>query len=482
MNKTRHIFRILAAALTLSGILSCASRGEAPLEIRSEAELAGLTVSCTSGNYYERSLSKRGDLTVFACNSDADAIQAVRQGRADVFVTDEVVMTESAMDRLGLKMALRGEDIFDVAFAMQKGDTALEESMNAFLGEAPLEGIVEHWLKGTPDPAWNPEREDSGKAPLRCIVCMNMEPVCFMGDGGEWMGLEPDILKRFCRETGRSLKFSFQDLGSAIMALESGQADIVASSLFVTEERKNFVDFSEPYYQCHPAYFVKESAGKGGNGLWSRIKMSLVTESRWKLITGGLLETIKITLLSILFGTLLGAGVCAAKRSRRKWLRDSASLYGMFIQGIPTLVLLLIMFYVVFSGSGIGASAVAVVTFALCFASASGNIFDTSISSVHKGQTEAGLSLGFTPLQTFTGIVLPQALKKGLPLYRGECVSLLKSTSIVGYIAIQDLTRASDLIRSRTFDALIPLLIVTAIYFLLAWLIRLSLNLLLPKE
>ena len=80
------------------------------------------------------------------------------------------------------------------------------------------------------------------------------------------------------------------------------------------------------------------------------------------------------------------------------------------------------------------------------------------------------------------GIVFPQALRKGLPLYSGECVSLLKSTSIVGYIAIQDLTRASDLIRSRTFDALVPLLVVTILYFVLAWLLRLLLNLFLTKK
>ena len=140
------------------------------------------------------------------------------------------------------------------------------------------------------------------------------------------------------------------------------------------------------------------------------------------------------------------------------------------------------MFYVVFAGSGLSGSLVAIVTFALCFASSAGSIFDTSISSVPRGQTEAGLSLGFTPLKTFAGIVFPQAMKKGLPLYAGECVSLLKNTSIVGYIAVQDLTRASDLIRSRTFDALIPLIVVTVLYFVLAWLIRRLLTLFLRKK
>jgi polar amino acid transport system substrate-binding protein len=169
-------------------------------------------------------------------------------------------------------------------------------------------------------------------------------------------------------------------------------------------------------------------------------------------------------------------------RSRRSWVRKAAGIYGAFIQGIPTLVLLLIMFYVVFANAGLSGTFVAIVTFALCFAWSSGSIFDSAISSVPAGQTEAGLSLGFTPLRTFTGIVFPQALKNGLPLYAGECVALLKSTSIVGYIAIMDLTRASDLIRSRTFDAFIPLLIVTVAYFVLAWLLRLLLNLFLSKK
>ena len=172
----------------------------------------------------------------------------------------------------------------------------------------------------------------------------------------------------------------------------------------------------------------------------------------------------------------------SCRRSSRKWLRSLAGLYGDFINGMPTLVLLLIMFYVIFAQTGLDASTVAIITFALCFASSAGSIFDTAISSVPVGQTEAGLSLGFTPFKTFTGIVFPQALQKGLSLYTGECVSLLKSTSIVGYIAIQDLTRASDLIRSRTFDALVPLLVVTILYFALAWVIRFVLNLFLKKK
>jgi polar amino acid transport system substrate-binding protein len=150
--------------------------------------------------------------------------------------------------------------------------------------------------------------------------------------------------------------------------------------------------------------------------------------------------------------------------------------------GIPELVLLLIMFYVVFPKTGLPSDMVAIITFALFFASGASDIYKTSLDAIPYGQTEAGLALGFTRTQTFFHIVLPQAVRRGLPLYKGQCVSLLKGTSIVGYIAIRDLTRAGDIIRSRTFDAVVPLLVITVIYFVLVWLIGLLIQLATPKK
>ena len=117
------------------------------------------------------------------------------------------------------------------------------------------------------------------------------------------------------------------------------------------------------------------------------------------------------------------------------------------------------------------ATMVAVSAFALNFAAYVSEMFRSAISSVGNGQREAGLAIGFTPWQTFVYIIAPQAVRNVLPVYKGEAISLVKNTSIVGYIAINDLTRASDMIRNRTFDAFFPLLVVTVLYFLLAWLI-----------
>jgi polar amino acid transport system substrate-binding protein len=95
---------------------------------------------------------------------------------------------------------------------------------------------------------------------------------------------------------------------------------------------------------------------------------------------------------------------------------------------------------------------------------------------VDKGQTEAGIAIGFTKIKTFAYIIMPQAAQRILPVYKGEVISLVKMTSIVGYIAVQDLTKASDIIRSRTFDAFFPLIMVAVLYFIIAWLLMILLG------
>ena len=109
--------------------------------------------------------------------------------------------------------------------------------------------------------------------------------------------------------------------------------------------------------------------------------------------------------------------------------------------------------------------------FSMVFAAYVCEMFRSSILALGKGQVEAGIALGFTPMQTFFYIIAPQAIRNVMPVYKGEAVSLFKSTSIVGYIAIVDLTKASDLVRSRTFDAFFPLIVIAIIYFVLAWLL-----------
>ena len=209
---------------------------------------------------------------------------------------------------------------------------------------------------------------------------------------------------------------------------------------------------------------------------------NLITEDRYRMILDGLQVTLLITFCAAIFGTLLGGLVCWMRMSRRKWVSTTAKVYIDIMRGTPVLVLLMLMYYVVMAPVNATGIVVAIVTFALNMAAYVSEMLRTAIEGIDRGQTEAGLALGYTRRQTFFKIVLPQVVKAVMPVYQGEVISLLKGTSIVGYIAVADMTRASDLIRSRTFDAFFPLIVTAIIYFIMAWLIGLLLTSLVQRK
>ena len=209
---------------------------------------------------------------------------------------------------------------------------------------------------------------------------------------------------------------------------------------------------------------------------------NLIVEDRYRMILDGLQVTLLITLFAAVLGTILGGLVCWMRMSRRRWLQQVARVYIDLMRGTPVLVLLMLMYYVVMAPVDATGIVVAIVTFAMNTAAYISEMLRTTIQGIDRGQTEAGLALGFTPRQTFLKIVLPQVVRAVMPVYQGEIISLLKGTSIVGYIAVADMTRASDLIRSRTFDAFFPLIVTAIIYFLVAWLIGMLLQSLVQRQ
>ena len=218
------------------------------------------------------------------------------------------------------------------------------------------------------------------------------------------------------------------------------------------------------------------------NSIINSFHNNLIAENRYDMILDGLQETLIITLCATILGTLLGGLVCWVRMNRQPWLRKVAKVYIDLMRGTPVLVLLMLMYYVVMAPMDATGIVVAIITFSMNAAAYISEMLRTTIQSIDRGQTEAGLALGFTKRQTFLRIVLPQVIKAVLPVYQGEIISLLKGTSIVGYIAVSDITRASDLIRSRTFDAFFPLIVTAIIYFLIAWLIGVLLQSLVQRR
>ncbi|MBZ4219752.1 MAG: amino acid ABC transporter permease [Chlorobium sp.] len=203
---------------------------------------------------------------------------------------------------------------------------------------------------------------------------------------------------------------------------------------------------------------------------------NIIQESRYLILLDGLKTTVIISICATLFGTLLGALVCFMRMSPNRVLSAMAKVYISILRGMPVLVFLMLMFYVVFASVDVDPVIVSVIAFGMNFAAYVAEIYRAGINSIDKGQTEAGIAMGFTKVNTFIFIILPQTIQRILPVYKGEFISLVKMTSVVGYIAVQDLTKASDIIRSRTFDAFFPLVMVAILYFFISWVLMLVLE------
>lgn len=218
------------------------------------------------------------------------------------------------------------------------------------------------------------------------------------------------------------------------------------------------------------------------NDIPGQIYKSLVTNNRWMLYIDGLLVTLMIAGIAVILGVLIGSFVAIAKvnalRNRRlMWLGAICEVYTTVIRGTPVLVQLLLMYYVAFAAAPKSMSPyVAALAFGINSGAYVAEIVRAGIMSVDKGQMEAGRSLGLSNGMTMREIIFPQAIKNILPALGNEFIVLFKETSIVGYIAVTDLTRAAELVRAQAFSALVPLLIIAGIYLgivlLISWLLK----------
>ena len=199
---------------------------------------------------------------------------------------------------------------------------------------------------------------------------------------------------------------------------------------------------------------------------------NFIAEDRWKYIWDGLGVTLKVTFFAVLLGIVLGFLVAIVRSTydrtgKLKLLNAICKLYLTVFRGTPVVVQLLIIYFVIFGSVDISKILVAVLAFGINSGAYVAEIFRSGIMSIDNGQFEAGRSLGFNYTQTMVHIIMPQAFKNVLPALGNEFISLLKETSVSGYIALQDLTKGGDIIRSRTYSAFMPLIAVALIYLVI---------------
>jgi len=489
--------QVLLAIKPTSGA-AASQTNSAQGEMRTPADLAdkkiGVLMGSADSPFAHEHYPKA---TILEFQSPPDVVLAVKAKKVDAALFDAVPLQGVLREEPSLGAMQGNLYSFNVGAGFRKDNVAMRTQFNQFLAETRKNGVyddmVKRWIDQGNTTMPHIELPSSGK-PI--VVGVSDGGMPFVGVlENHLVGFDVELATRFAAAIGRPIRFDNMQFAGLIAAVASGKADVILSSIYITEERQKQIAFSDPYFEeGSRAFALKENlAGYGDSGapqnagaaaerpsffreIGNSFDSNFIQEKRYLLIWDGLKTTMIISILATIFGTVLGALVCFMRMSKLRLLRIPAKIYIDILRGTPVLVLLMLIFYVVFASVNISPVLVAVVAFGMNFAAYVSEMYRAGIESIDRGQTEAAIAMGFTAVKSFFHIILPQTIQRILPVYKGEFISLVKMTSIVGYIAVQDLTKASDIIRSRTFDAFFPLIFVAILYFVIAWLLTLGLE------
>lgn len=213
-----------------------------------------------------------------------------------------------------------------------------------------------------------------------------------------------------------------------------------------------------------------------GQWVYDGIYSTFIVDGRWVWFLNGIKNTLLISLFSVLLGMVLGLVTALFRLSNSKVLKAIGGTYVDVIRGTPTMVQLLIIYYVIFAPVPIPKMLVGIIAFGINSGAYIAEIVRGGILSVNKGQTEAGRSLGLTNAQTMTFIIIPQAVKNILPALANEFIVLIKETAVIGMVDNLDLVGAAKKVQSRTYDYFWPLISIAVIYYVVIKFLSILLN------
>lgn len=473
--------RIFLMALMCMAFLTMYVKADAQAKsktIKTVDDLKGAKIGVqlgTTGDIY--SSDYEGDkegTTVERYNKMADAVQALKQNKIDCVIIDEQPALTVAKDNSDLKILEEEFVSEEYAICIAKGNDELTDKINSALEELKSDGTIKSIIS-------NYIGEEKGKHPYKTpegtkysgkklVAATNATfPPYEYYENEKVTGIDIDIITAIGDRLGMKVEIADMEFDAIINSVSSGKADVGIAGLTVTKDRLKSINFSNSYAKSKQVIIVK--AGKEGNkiGIVEKFKKNFIKDNRWKYITKGLKNTLIIAIFSAILGIILGflvafVRVTHDRTGKIKLLNRVCKLYLTVVRGTPMMIQLLIMYYVIFKSVNVDKVLVAVLAFAVNSGAYVAEILRSGIMSVDNGQFEAGRSLGLTYKVTMMSIILPQAVKNVLPALCNEFITLLKETSICGYIGLNDLTRGGDIIRSNTFDAFMPLILVAIIY------------------
>lgn len=439
-------------------------------------DLNGKTIGMITGAPFEELVRSKipGVKEILYFSSAPDMLAALKAGKVEAYLMNNAVGT--LLVNMDSSVAIFPKSLGDTTYGLAfKKNSKDRTAWQAAYDKIPREEIEEIWRKWTgSDEAVKtmPEQDWPGtNGTVQVACCDTLPPMSYRGDGNQIMGVDNEIILRMAEQLDVHVQFNGMEFASVMPSVESEKALLGCGSIVVSDERKEVVDFVD-YYPASFILIVRSAAAAEANeGLITRLKGSIhrtfIKDSRYKMVLSGLWTTIVIAAFSGFFGLLLAFALTFLRHRNNPVANRLIAVYCSLISGIPAVVILMVLYYIVFGKTSLSAIIVAVIGFSLIFAARSFGVIWNTLKSVDPGQREAALALGYGEDRAFREIILPQAMRGFIPLIAAQFTALVKETSIAGFITVVELTRAGDLIRSRTMEAFFPLLSIALIYFVL---------------
>lgn len=459
-------------------LLFASSLSAAAAEYKTIEDLNGKNIGVQTAVLYEELIQDRVPDAVFQYYTmPNDMILALQSGKVDAYLIEEVsygVQKKNHPDLAVLEEPAGYINATCIIGNNERQDTLLSQ-LNQFIADSWENGLLDelydYWIADF-DPV-NDKCDITGFTGENGVISVAVEggyePFSFISNGNI-SGFDVDFICRFAREYGYTPEFYEVPFEAIAPGVESGKYDI-GMNIVVSAERNETGTLSDVYYTTPIRLVIMgedESELTFFQQLGESFNKTFIREGRWKLFVEGAGVTILITVTSIIAGTILGFIIYMLCRKGGVVMNKGTNVFLWLIHGMPTVLLLMILYYIVFGSSSLSGTWVSVVGFSLMFACSMIDMLRVGCNAIGKGQFEASTALGYSERQSFFKIILPQAAQHFLPIYRNDVVTLIKETSVVGYIAVLDLTKISDLVRSRTYEAFFPLIVTAIMYFIIS--------------
>ena len=407
-----------------------------------------------------------------------DAVSSLKNGKIDCVIIDEQPAKEYVKRNSDLSILDEEFTLEEYAIVIAKGNDSLEEDINKALAELIADGtldkIINHYINEEEVEGLayiSPEGLDYANGELVMATNAAFPPYEYYNNNSI-VGIDAEMAKAIADKLNKKLVIEDMEFDSIITAVQGGKADIGVAGMTVTEDRLKNINFSDPYTTSKQVIIVRNGNSSAVSSLKDSFYQCFIEDNRYQYLLQGLWNTILISLMAVLLGVVIGFCVAIVrathdKTGSMKLLNALCHVYLTIIRGTPAMIQLLIIYYVIFASTNINKVAVAALAFGINSGAYVAEILRGGIMSLDQGQFEGARSLGLTHAQTMRYVILPQTFKNTLPSLANEFIVLIKETAISGYIGLQDLTMAGNIIRSNTYQAFLPLITVAAVYLVI---------------